>query len=82
MGDAGQGLSGLMTFVQVFFGVVIGLYFWNLLKTQQGAKVAVKRESRKEIEKWRRMRAISLTEPLAEKRVLPRLPTSLARKKV
>ncbi|MGQ9497906.1 MAG: ATP-dependent protease LonB [Desulfotomaculales bacterium] len=56
-----------MTFVQVFFGVVIGLYFWNLLKTQQGAKVAVKRESRKEIEKWRRMRAISLTEPLAEK---------------
>ncbi len=67
MGDAGQGLSGLMTFVQVFFGVIIGLYFWNLLKSQQGAKVAVERESRKEIEKWRRMRAISLTEPLAEK---------------
>ncbi|HAG07783.1 MAG TPA: ATP-dependent protease LonB [Peptococcaceae bacterium] len=67
LGDAGQGLSGLMTFVQVFFGVIIGLYFWNLLKSQQGAKVAVERESRKEIEKWRRMRAISLTEPLAEK---------------
>lgn len=67
MGDAGQGLSGLMTFVQVFFGVIIGLYFWNLLKSQQGAKVAVERESRKEIEKLQRLRAISLTEPLAEK---------------
>jgi len=67
LGDAGQGLSGLMTFVQVFFGVIIGLYFWNLLKSQQGAKVAVERESRKEIEKLQRLRAISLTEPLAEK---------------
>ncbi|MEW5761601.1 MAG: ATP-dependent protease LonB [Bacillota bacterium] len=64
---AETGLSGLITFIQVFFGVIIGLYFWNLLKSQQGAKVAVERESRKEIEKLRRLRAITLTEPLAEK---------------
>lgn len=61
------GFGGVITFVQLFFAVVIGLYFWNLLKTQQGNKTAVERESRKEMEKLQRMRAIKLTEPLAEK---------------
>ncbi|AQS59974.1 ATP-dependent protease LonB [Desulforamulus ferrireducens] len=60
-------LGGFLTFIQVFFAVVIGLYFWNLLKQQQGNKVAVEKESRKELEKLQRLRAISLTEPLAEK---------------
>lgn len=59
--------AGVFTFVQFFFAVVIGLYFWNLLKSQQGSKVAVERESKKEIDKLQRMRAISLTEPLAER---------------
>lgn len=67
MGGTELGLSSLLTFIQVFFGVIMGLYFWNLLRGQQGARVAVEKESRKEIEKLRRMRAISLTEPLAEK---------------
>lgn len=61
------GLGGLLTFIQVFFAVIIGLYFWNLLKAQQGNKSAVERESRKELEKLQRLRAISLTEPLSEK---------------
>ncbi|MCL6449034.1 MAG: ATP-dependent protease LonB [Armatimonadetes bacterium] len=61
------GLTGFVTFVQVFFGVIIGLYFWNLLKTQQGSKTAVERESHKELEKLRKMRTISLSEPLSEK---------------
>lgn len=60
-------LGGFLTFIQVFFAVVIGLYFWNLLKAQQGNKTAVEKESRKELEKLQRLRAISLTEPLAEK---------------
>lgn len=60
-------LGGFLTFIQVFFAVVIGLYFWNLLKAQQGNKTAVEKESRKEMEKLQRLRAISLTEPLAEK---------------
>lgn len=60
-------LGGFLTFIQVFFAVVIGLYFWNLLKQQQGNKTAVEKESRKEMEKLQRLRAISLTEPLAEK---------------
>jgi len=57
----------VLSLIQIFFAVVIGLYFLNLLKSQQGSKIAVDRESRKEMEKLERMRQISLTEPLAEK---------------
>ncbi|WP_066632659.1 ATP-dependent protease LonB [Desulfolucanica intricata] len=67
MGDLSIGIGGFLTFVQVFFAVIIGLYFWNLLKTQQGNKIAVEKESKKEQEKLQRLRAISLTEPLSEK---------------
>lgn len=59
--------ANLFAFVQFFFLVVIGLYFWNLLRSQQGNKVAVEKESKKELEKLRRLREISLTEPLSEK---------------
>ncbi len=67
MFDLSTGFGGILGFIQVFFAIVIGLYFWNLLKSQQGNKVAVERESRKEIEKLERMRQISLTVPLSEK---------------
>lgn len=59
--------AGILTIIQVFFGVVIGLYFWNLLRAQQSGKVSVRRDSHREVEKLRQLRAISLTEPLAEK---------------
>lgn len=62
-----HGLDGLLSFIQLFFAVVIGLYFWNLLKTQQGNKSAVERESKKEMEKLQCLRRISLTEPLSER---------------
>jgi Lon-like ATP-dependent protease len=57
----------ILSLVQVFFAIVIGLYFWNLLRNQQSTKNAVDRESRKELDKLRKLRSISLTEPLAEK---------------
>jgi Lon-like ATP-dependent protease len=57
----------IITVIQFFFAVVIGMYFWNLLRSQQGNRVAVERESKKEMEKLQRLREISLTEPLAEK---------------
>nr|WP_206811016.1 ATP-dependent protease LonB [Paradesulfitobacterium ferrireducens] len=60
-------LSGVVMIVQLIFAVVIGLYFWGMLKSQQGTKVAVERESRKELEKLEKMRKIALTTPLAEK---------------
>jgi Lon-like ATP-dependent protease len=57
----------LVVMVQLFFGVVIGLYFWTQLRNQRASRTAVEKESRKEMEKLRRMREISLTQPLAEK---------------
>ncbi|ACL70241.1 ATP-dependent protease LonB [Halothermothrix orenii] len=62
-----QNLLNVFTIIQFFFAVVIGLYFWNMLRNQQGTKRAVVKESRKELNKLREMRRISLTEPLAEK---------------
>ncbi|KAB2338744.1 ATP-dependent protease LonB [Cytobacillus depressus] len=59
--------TGIVLFVQLFFGIVIGLYFWNLLKNQRTQKVSIDRESRKEMDQLKKMRSISLTEPLAEK---------------
>lgn len=67
MSEYGLGIGSFITFIQVFFAVIIGLYFWNLLRAQQGSKGAVERESVKELEKLNRMRSISLSEPLAEK---------------
>jgi len=57
----------ILGLVNLFFAVVIGLYFWNLLRGQQTNKTAVEKESRKEMERLQRMRNVSLTEPLAEK---------------
>jgi Lon-like ATP-dependent protease len=60
-------LGNVLGLINLFFAIVIGLYFWNLLKSQQGNKTAVDRESRKEMEKLQRLRRISLSEPLSEK---------------
>lgn len=57
----------VVSIIQFFFAMVIGLYFWNLLRSQQGNRAAVERESRKEMDKLQQMRQISLTQPLAEK---------------
>jgi Lon-like ATP-dependent protease len=59
--------TGIVIFIQLFFGVVIGLYFWNLLKNQRTQKVTIDRESKKEMEQLRKMRDITLSEPLSER---------------
>lgn len=59
--------TGFFGIIQFFFAIVIGMYFWNLLQKQRNSKTAVKRESRKELEKLHKMRNRSLTEPLSEK---------------
>ncbi|MFD1957643.1 ATP-dependent protease LonB [Paenibacillus thailandensis] len=60
-------ISVVLMLIQVFFAVVIGLYFWNLLRNQKTNRSAVDRESRKEMDKLRKLRSVSLTKPLAEK---------------
>ncbi len=59
-------MTQLFLVIQLFFAVVIGLYFLNLLRGQQGNKVAIEKESRKEMEKLQHMRDIQLTKPLSE----------------
>lgn len=59
--------TGVAFLIQLFFGIVIGLYFLNLLKGQRTQKVSIDRDSKKEMDHLRSMRAISLTQPLAEK---------------
>lgn len=54
-------------FVQIFFAAIIGLYFWNQLRSQRTQKISIKHESYKELEQLRKMRLISLTKPLSEK---------------
>lgn len=66
-------LTSTFFIIQLFFSVIIGLYFLNLLKSQQANKNVIERESKKELEKLRRMKEIRLTEPLSEKT----RPTSL-----
>ena len=42
--------TGIAFFIQLFFGIVIGLYFLNLLKGQRTQKVSIDRDSRKEMD--------------------------------
>ncbi|CAG7630860.1 Lon protease 2 [Paenibacillus solanacearum] len=60
-------ISVILMVIQLFFAIVIGLYFWNLLRNQQTNRTAVDKESKKELEKLRKLRSISLNKPLAEK---------------
>lgn len=62
-----SGFGGLFSFIQIFFIIVMGLYFLNLLRGQQGTKVAVSKESKKEVEKLEQMRKVQLSIPLAER---------------
>lgn len=59
--------TSIVLFIQLFFGVVIGLYFWNLLKNQRTQKVTIDRDSKKEMDQLKKLRDISLSEPLSEK---------------
>jgi ATP-dependent Lon protease len=53
--------------LQVIFTVVMGLYFFNALQSQQSNKVVIDKENTKETDNLNKMRSISLTIPLTEK---------------
>ncbi len=55
------------TLVQVAVAVLLGLYVWQVLRGQGGARPPLLRDPRREMEKLERMRAVRLTEPLAER---------------
>ncbi|MBZ9688979.1 ATP-dependent protease LonB [Clostridium estertheticum] len=57
----------LLMIIQLFFTAVIGVYVFNALKGHQNGKASANVDSKKEMEKLRVMKSISLTEPLTEK---------------
>ena len=59
-------LSWIFGAVQLTATVIMGIYFYTQLKRQQQAQPRNGRESAKEMENLRRMRGISLSEPLSE----------------
>ncbi|MBB6451940.1 Lon-like ATP-dependent protease [Salirhabdus euzebyi] len=57
---------GVAIFIQLLVGIIVGLYFWNMLKNNRNNKVTIEKESKKELEELRKMRSIALSEPLSE----------------
>ncbi|MBC7075743.1 MAG: ATP-dependent protease LonB [Syntrophomonadaceae bacterium] len=65
MNDFFMQYGGILYLIQLFFGIIVGLYFWNLLQNQQSRKTTIIRESERETVKLKQMRKIKLTEPLS-----------------
>lgn len=63
----GLGFGSLLAMIQLAFVLVVGIYFWTMLRQQYSTRSAVEKESVKQKEKLQRMRKISLTIPLSEK---------------
>ena len=59
-------MSWILLAVQLSVTVIMGIYFFRQLKNQRSNPPAGRRESAREMENLRKMRAISLTAPLAE----------------
>ncbi len=60
-------INTFLASVQLFFSIVIGLYFFTQLKSQQNGRNAINSESKRELEKLKRLKDIHLTMPLTEK---------------
>ena len=59
-------MSLFLLLIQLSVTIVIGVYFFSQLRQQKRAQPQLSRESSKEMENLKRMRAIRLSEPLAE----------------
>lgn len=60
-------MTNFLIFIELLVTVIMGLYFYNAIKGQQSSKVVIDKENKKEMDKLKNMRNISLTEPLTEK---------------
>lgn len=60
-------MSMLLFALQILVSLVVGVYFYVQLKNQKRSQPQLHRESGKEMERLQKMRAIQLSEPLAER---------------
>lgn len=58
--------AGIVLMIQLIVGIIVGLYFFTMLRNDKANKVTIEKESRKELEELRKMRSIALSEPLSE----------------
>jgi len=66
--EGGLLLVGAVLFgIQLLVTIVVGVYFYSQLRQQRKTQPAHRRESGKEYEKLQKMRALKLSEPLAER---------------
>lgn len=59
-------ISGVMIGTQFIFTVVTGLYFYNNLKSQNGSRNLINKNSKTELERIKKLRNIKLSRPLSE----------------
>ena len=60
-------LNFILIGIQLTVTIVVGVYFYRQLQQQKGSQPVQRRESGREMEKLNRMRAIHLSDPLAER---------------
>lgn len=60
-------VSAILFGIQLLVTVVVGIYFYTQLRAQRKTQPAHRRDSGKEYERLQRMRALKLSEPLAER---------------
>ena len=59
--------SIVLLVIQLAVTVIMGVYFFRQLRKEKREEPVDRRESSREMEKLRRMRAVHLSEPLAER---------------
>lgn len=59
-------MTMVLFLIQLAVTAVVGIYFFTQLRKEKQAQPGIKREANREMENLRRMRAISLSEPLSE----------------
>ncbi len=60
-------VSVVLFVLQLVVSLVVGIYFYQQLKTQKRSQPQIQRESGKELDRLQKQRAIRLSEPLAER---------------
>src|SRR5659263_16991 len=60
-------IQAFLSLVQLFFTVIIGLYFFELVRGKKNNKSSLEKQAKREIGKLIKIREIKLTEPLSEK---------------
>ena len=60
-------MTNILLTIEIIFTVIVGLYFFNALKSQQSSKIVINKDSTKEMNNLQKLRKITLTTPLTEK---------------